>query len=251
MNKSIICKNCNKYEKYLTKGYCSKCYDKEYRIKHKERIRIQRKQYRLKNKDKIKESNKSYRLKNFDKIKATKKKWADNNPEKLKIIQKRWDDKNPDKVKLKYKRYRKTHKEQRRKYRAEHKEQRATYYIKNKEGVNKQMRIYKKTPAGKLAIKRALMKRRVGGEVKKGDISKLLNENIFKYGIITCEKCKEQCPYNYHIDHIIPVSKGGGNNYNNFQILCACCNLIKQTKIANYKKELKNNQLILREAQNG
>ena len=185
---------------------------------------------------------------NKDKIKADKKKWAADNPEKCKISQKRWDDKNPEKVRAKWKRYREAHKEQRIEYRAEHKEQMAAYYIKNKEGLNKQMRIYKKTPAGKLAIKRALMKRRVGGRVKKGDISKLLNENIFKYGIITCEKCKAACEATYHIDHIIPISKGGGNEHGNLQVLCAYCNLSKQVEIANYRKELKNNQLFLKEA---
>ncbi len=37
---------------------------------------------------------------------------------------------------------------------------------------------------------------------------------------------------NLHFDHIIPVSKGGGNCHENIQILCQTCNLKKSDKIA-------------------
>jgi hypothetical protein len=44
-----------------------------------------------------------------------------------------------------------------------------------------------------------------------------------------CVRCGSK--QNLHYDHIIPVSKGGGNLEDNVQLLCAACNLEKSTKI--------------------
>ena len=35
----------------------------------------------------------------------------------------------------------------------------------------------------------------------------------------------------WHIDHIIPFSKGGNSTWRNLQILCESCNLKKSNKI--------------------
>lgn len=44
-----------------------------------------------------------------------------------------------------------------------------------------------------------------------------------------CQKCGSS--KNIHYDHIIPYSKGGADNIENLQILCAVCNLSKGSRI--------------------
>ncbi|HJZ70049.1 MAG TPA: HNH endonuclease [Blastocatellia bacterium] len=45
-----------------------------------------------------------------------------------------------------------------------------------------------------------------------------------------CVRCRSK--QDLHFDHIIPVSKGGGNQEANIQMLCQLCNLRKSDKIS-------------------
>lgn len=38
-------------------------------------------------------------------------------------------------------------------------------------------------------------------------------------------------PFKAHIDHIVPISKGGNSEPSNLQVLCRTCNLSKQDKL--------------------
>lgn len=151
------------------------------------------------------------RRRNKEKNRQYTKEWCKKNKKRKKIYNKIWYQKNKKKVKMNKKKWQE----------------------ENQEKVRMLQRKYD-------------LQRRANGIIKKRTIDRILNENIFKYGIITCEKCKKQCKDNYHIDHIIPASKGGNNSYNNLQILCPICNMEKFTKIADYRKDKKNNQLFLR-----
>ena len=46
-----------------------------------------------------------------------------------------------------------------------------------------------------------------------------------------CAICKERLPANskgIHVDHVIPLSRGGGNDIGNLQATCAGCNMMKR-----------------------
>tara|TARA_B110000438_G_C15480561_1_gene507091 strand:- start:16 stop:219 length:204 start_codon:yes stop_codon:yes gene_type:complete len=55
-------------------------------------------------------------------------------------------------------------------------------------------------------------------------ILKLVSGNI-------CEKCGIKLKGKFHVDHIIPYSKGGKTILKNAQALCVKCNLRKGNKL--------------------
>lgn len=66
-------------------------------------------------------------------------------------------------------------------------------------------------------------------------LTSTLREKIKQRDHHTCQLCGKQMLDNVgiHIDHIIPISKGGQTVENNLQVLCSVCNLKKSNKTTN------------------
>lgn len=64
-------------------------------------------------------------------------------------------------------------------------------------------------------------------------MTKNLREEIMKRDNYTCQICGKYMPdeVGLHIDHIIPVSKGGKTVKSNLQVLCSKCNGSKSNKV--------------------
>jgi len=82
-----------------------------------------------------------------------------------------------------------------------------------------------------------------GGSVKKTiksrkrtAITNTLRHEVFKRDNYKCVECgvskDERC---LHVDHIIPISRGGTDELDNLQTLCVVCNLAKNNRI--FKKK--------------
>lgn len=63
-----------------------------------------------------------------------------------------------------------------------------------------------------------------------GRLSPNLAETLFKRQRGLCVCCKQPLGEDYHLDHIMPLSRGGKNEDFNIQLLTARCNLQKNAK---------------------
>lgn len=66
-------------------------------------------------------------------------------------------------------------------------------------------------------------------------ISQNVKERLFKEQKGKCNACdNEMRIVDFEVDHIIPKSKGGGDYYENYQLLCGYCNRVKGNKPMEY-----------------
>ena len=65
----------------------------------------------------------------------------------------------------------------------------------------------------------------------RGSLSNKRRLEVLQRDKSTCQMCGAKAPeVELHIDHIIPVSKGGSNEIDNLQVLCKPCNLAKSNR---------------------
>ena len=153
---------------------------------------------------KNKASKDAYYQNNKELCKRQAAEWVKANREKSREIKKRWEIKNKEKIRL--------HRANRDQSRI--REQRAAWVKEHPE-----------YPAVKQARRRAREKGN-GGE-----LSWDIKERLLKIQRGKCSVCKTSLKNTgSHLDHIIPLSKGGDNSDRNVQVTCPTCNHKKQAK---------------------
>ena len=128
------------------------------------------------------------------------------NPEKFREKTRRYKMENKDKTLSALRRWRRTNKEAVKQYNAE-------------------WRRNNPAAASVHANNRRARVRNVGGFITKKDVADLLESQRGR-----CTYCSKKVGDNFHVDHIIPVSKGGQNSKGNIQICCPTCNQRKHAK---------------------
>jgi 5-methylcytosine-specific restriction endonuclease McrA len=135
--------------------------------------------------------------------------------------------------------YRSAHREERLTYDAcyyaEHKTEAAAYKkqynAEHREKIKQRNAQYQKTSHGKTVHKACGHRRRTrklgnGGNHTAEDIKRQGDCQRWK-----CWWCGKNCQKKYHVDHLVPLAKGGHNNPSNIVIACPKCNLSKHDKL--------------------
>lgn len=204
---------------------CKAVKDKEYPTKNKERLSAKAKEYRVKNLDKLREQKRNYYYENKEDCNARMAAYYLENKEKARAKGIVYREQNAEAISQRKKDY---YAENRDKIIAYHKTRR----LENPEPERERCRQYKlKNPDVVAALNR---KRKA---IKKGAIGTHTAADVFAIFDSQRGKCAS-CPLKlkksgknkFHVDHIMPLAKGGSNDKYNLQLLCPDCNLRKHAK---------------------
>lgn len=192
------------------RAICKNC-ELTYRTNNKENKRLVDKKYREQNKESLAKSKSEYHKKNKERDNARWYKWYEANAEKFKNYIKEYTAKNKEHKKEYDKKYRKENFDK--------------IYARQKIWISENIdhaRMYKRAATNK---RRSLFLNAEGFYTTK-DIEEIYNSQDGK-----CYYCKKDVGHKFHIDHYVPLSKGGTNNPDNLVISCPSCNLRKSNKM--------------------
>ena len=156
------------------------------------------------------------------------------------LLCKRWRERNREKTREAARRYYQRHRNEclsyRKRWHEDNKERalakQKEYAEVNKEEIKAYRRKWDKGEKGRQIRKAASHRRRLNGaSYISAEIVRLVEQrNLEIFEVLSCEYCGRAVKGNYHLDHRIPLSRGGNNSFDNFSISCSKCNLSKGQK---------------------
>lgn len=202
--------------------------------------RLKQKKYRENNPEKVKQSKQQDYDKNKDKYCAYQKQYREDNQEYLQQYWSRFYELNQDTIR---ERSRIASQKRRDMFPEEMKAYQKQYQLANKEALRQQAKEYrqnnfeqvsarekqwcKANPDKKRVTRKAsaVNRRKAPGRITGKDVSDLhqINDD-------TCAYCLNPLSVKSHLDHVLPLSRGGCNQIDNIVVSCADCNLHKGTK---------------------
>lgn len=170
----------------------------------------------------VREAHQHWYKTNFEKVRNKARHWYKTNSERARENGRRWRKANPEKIREKVKHYQKIHPDRIR-------EKNKRWYKANLKKARENGRRRYKANSEKALVKnhkRRARKQQAGGSFSNKDIQLMM---INQRG--RCWYCQCDIRDGYHIDHRIPLSRGGTNDPSNLVLACASCNLSKHNKL--------------------
>jgi 5-methylcytosine-specific restriction endonuclease McrA len=213
------------------KSVCKEC-TKKYRDANKEMIKSGQKKHYEANKEKILAKSRTYFQVNRERENERRKEYYQLNKEREIETRKKYYQVHKEKLNNQHKDYYEANKENINDYKKE-------YYQANKVRLNRLSKAYGKkwrqTEQGRESAYIRCVKRR---SLKyKVDFTPYERKQLLDRDNWTCQNCEIKVhddskgnwntPNKAHIDHIIPISKGGNSEHSNLKVLCRTCNLSK------------------------
>lgn len=229
---------------------CSKCREEKPRDQfHKNKTasdglhnqcKTCRSTYRAEHKEELREYKQRYRAENREAILESKRQYYAANAERLGERQREYNAINAERIAARKREYYLAHIDHVREYRAKNadriREQGRTYRAANAERVREYKRTVRQSPDGKAAHRAESHNRRAramatGGKHTAADINRARLAQIDKRGRLICWWCAQPIDGEYHVDHRVPIARGGSNDPGNLVISCPTCNLRKHDKL--------------------
>lgn len=193
----------------------------------KKRAAEYQKLYRLRNGDKVRATaNASYK-RNFEadpsKFRERNSKWRDNNPERMQEFREAWLDKGENREKTRVHNAMKQA-ERRREHPDVVRESLKKWRLKNQDAIKRYQREWRqKNKVDRAIYQRARQAKVIGVKIDK--------TKIFNWESRICPLCTLLIEGSFHVDHKVPLSKGGLHEVENLQLTHPFCNLSKRDKL--------------------
>jgi len=159
---------------------------------------------------------------NAEWIKGKSRQWRESNLQKAKDTDRRRYEENPERKKASARRYREAHPEKQKEYARRYREANAE---KVRE-INRRWRVANPGRAAAIRHRRRARKVEAGGRHTAEDIRLQYEGQNGR-----CWWCGCKLDDTYHIDHRIPLARGGSNDASNIVIACPTCNLSKGARL--------------------
>lgn len=190
---------------------CNKEKQREYYQKNREKLLESKRVDYVENKEKYRERNRLKYLKFRERTLSWQKQYYKDNKERIEEYRKEYYQKNKDRLR----------REARERYYEDVEKTRAQRRVTNNR--------YSKTEKGRHNSLKHSYKRRYRLSKAENTITIGEWEDTVKYFGGLCAYCGD-VPEDLHRDHVIPITKGGGNVLGNLVISCSTCNLSKGSK---------------------